>query len=166
MRCSGVLNGQGNAVHRCIQFHTKSAGADRAEVFDTFQIPYSCLAPQHRDLITHAAESGAGIILRGGVAQGGPDAEIERPALNDVWSRAKLDEVLPANMCRAELILRYTLTHPHCHTTIVGTCNPEHLAENLAAAAWGRCLRNCTRRLLRESRRRLQGSLVEPTQSG
>lgn len=106
-------------------------------VFDTFQIPYSCLAPQHGEQITQAAESGAGIILRGGVAQGGPDAEIQRPALNDVWSRAKLDEVLPANMSRAELILRYTVSHPHCHTTIVGTCNTEHLAENLAAAARG-----------------------------
>jgi aryl-alcohol dehydrogenase-like predicted oxidoreductase len=40
-------------------------------------------------------------------------------------------------MKRAELILRYTLSHPHCHTTIVGTCNTDHLAENLAAAARG-----------------------------
>jgi aryl-alcohol dehydrogenase-like predicted oxidoreductase len=40
-------------------------------------------------------------------------------------------------MTRAELILRYTLSHPHCHTTIVGTCNHEHLAENLAAAERG-----------------------------
>lgn len=106
-------------------------------VFDTFQIPFSCLAPQHRELITRAAESGAGIILRGGVAQGGPDAEIQRPALNEIWSRAKLDEVIPANMSRAELILRHTLSHPHCHTTIVGTCNPRHLAENLASAERG-----------------------------
>lgn len=106
-------------------------------VFDTIQIPYSCLAPQHHELITQAAEMGAGIILRGGIAHGGPDAEIERPALNDIWSRAGLDDVLPENMSRAELILRYTLSHPHCHTTIVGTCNSEHLAENLAAAARG-----------------------------
>ena len=55
------------------------------EVFDTFQIPYSCLAPEHHELITRAAESGAGIIIRGGIAQGGPDAEIQRPALNEVW---------------------------------------------------------------------------------
>ncbi len=40
-------------------------------------------------------------------------------------------------MKRAELILRYTLSHPHCHTTIVGTCDDAHLAENLAAAARG-----------------------------
>ncbi len=107
------------------------------DVFDTFQIPYSCLAPQHHDLITRAAESGAGIIIRGGIAQGGPDAEIQRPALNDVWSRAKLDDLLPAGMNRAEFILCYTLSHPHCHTTIVGTCNPSHLTENLAAVAKG-----------------------------
>ncbi len=54
-------------------------------------------------------------------------------ALNDVWSRAGLDEMLPSGVSRAELILRYTLSHPHCHTTIVGTCNEDHLAENLAA---------------------------------
>ncbi len=106
-------------------------------MFDTFQIPYSCLALEHHDWITRAAEAGAGIIIRGGIAHGGPEAEIQRAALNDIWTRAKLDEVLPEGMKRAELILRYTLSHPHCHTTIVGTCNPDHLAENLAAAARG-----------------------------
>lgn len=106
-------------------------------VFETFQIPYSCLAREHHDLITQAAETGAGIILRGGIAHGGPDAEIQRPALNDVWTQANLDEVMPNGMKRAELILRYTLSHPHCHTTIVGTCNQEHLNENLAAAEKG-----------------------------
>lgn len=106
-------------------------------VFDTFQIPYSCLAPQHCDLITRAAESGAGIIVRGGIAQGGPDAEIQRSGLNDIWNRAKLDELLPPAMSRAEFLLRHTLSHPHCHTTIVGTCNRQHLADNLATATAG-----------------------------
>ncbi len=106
-------------------------------VFDTFQIPYSCLAPEHDDLMTRAAEAGAGIIIRGGIAHGGPDAEIQRPALNDIWTRAKLDDILPEGMTRAELILRYTLTHAHCHTMIVGTCNLAHLTANLAAAAKG-----------------------------
>lgn len=106
-------------------------------VFDTIQIPYSCLAPEHHDLITRASETGAGIIIRGGIAQGGPDAEIQRPTLNDVWSAAKIDEVLPDGMSRAELILRYTLGHPHCHTTIVGTCNAEHFDENLTSAESG-----------------------------
>lgn len=106
-------------------------------VFDTFQIPYSCLAPQHRDLIAQAAATGAGIILRGGIAQGGPDAEIQRPALNEVWNHARLDELLPAGMSRAEFILRDTLSLPACHTTIVGTCNPVHFEENLQAANRG-----------------------------
>ena len=105
--------------------------------FDTFQIPYSCLAPQHHDLISRADETGAGRIIRGGIAHGGPDAEIERPALNDVWKEARLDELLTDGMTRAELILRYTISHPHCHTTIVGTCNPAHLDENLAAVNKG-----------------------------
>ena len=107
------------------------------DVFDTFQIPYSALATEHHDWIKLAADTGAGIIIRGGVAQGGPDAEIQRPALNDVWQQASLDELLPAGMTKAQMILRYTLSHPHCHTTIVGTCNPAHLAENIAAATYG-----------------------------
>lgn len=106
-------------------------------VFDTFQIPYSCLAPAHEEWITQAAETGAGIIIRGGIAQGGLDAEIQRPALNDVWTKAKLDEVLPEGMSRSELLLRMTLSHPHCHTVIVGTCNEQHLDENLSAASKG-----------------------------
>ncbi|MFC1758558.1 aldo/keto reductase [Planctomycetota bacterium] len=109
----------------------------KLNVFDTFQIPYSCLAREHHDLITQAATTGTGIIIRGGIAQGGPDAEIQRPALNDVWENAKLDELLPADMSRAELILRYTLSHPHVDTIIVGTCNADHLAENLSAAKAG-----------------------------
>lgn len=106
-------------------------------VFDTFQIPYSCLTPEHHDLITNAAEQGAGIIIRGGIAKGGPDAEIQREKLNAVWDQAQLDELLEDGTTRAELILRFTLSHPHCHTTIVGTCNESHLKENLTAASKG-----------------------------
>lgn len=106
-------------------------------VFETFQIPYSCLAPEHHDIITAASESGAGIIIRGGIAQGGPDAEIQRPNLNDVWTAANLDELLTDGMTRAEFILRFTLSHPNCDTTIVGTCNEDHLEENIAAANKG-----------------------------
>lgn len=106
-------------------------------VFETFQIPYSCLAPEHYEIITAASESGAGIIIRGGIAHGGPDAEIQRPNLNDVWTAARLDELLSEEMTRAEFILRFTLSHPHCDTTIVGTCNEDHLIENIAAANKG-----------------------------
>lgn len=106
-------------------------------VFETFQIPYSCLSPEHDDAITAAAETGAGIIIRGGIAHGGPDAEIQREQLNQIWNAAGLDELLDADTTRAELILRYTLSHSHCHTTIVGTCNDQHLAENIATVNKG-----------------------------
>ena len=106
-------------------------GMIELDVFDTIQMPYSCLAPRHHDWITKAAESGAGIIIRGGIAHGGPDAEIDRPALFNVWDQANLDEFLGAEMSRSELILRYTISHPHCDTTIVGTCNSDHLHENI-----------------------------------
>ena len=72
-----------------------------------------------------------------GIPHGGPGAEIQRPQLNEVWERARLNELLPPGMSRAELILRATLSLPHCHTTIVGTANLSHLEENLAAAARG-----------------------------
>ena len=106
-------------------------------VFDTFQIPYSCLDSKHDQWISKASEAGAGIIIRGGIGKGGPDAAIQREELNEVWNRAQLGELLSEGETPAQLILRYTLSHPHCHTTIVGTCNVDHFNENVAAAEAG-----------------------------
>jgi len=36
-----------------------------------------------------------------------------------------------------EFMLRFTLSHPDMTTTIVGTANPKHLVDNLAAAKKG-----------------------------
>jgi len=106
-------------------------------VFDTFQIPYSCLEPQHHDAIMEVGKRGAGVIIRGGIGRGGPEGPVLKRVKMDVWQAAKLDELCSKDMRPAELVLRYTLTHPQCHTTIVGTANPEHLALNVAAAAKG-----------------------------
>jgi len=105
--------------------------------FDTYQIPYSLLAPEHESWIRKIGQAGAGIIIRGGIAQGGPDAVIVRPANNDVWQKANLDQWIDGSTTRAELILRYTISNPHCHSTIVGTCDHRHLAENIAAVSKG-----------------------------
>ena len=105
--------------------------------FDTFQIPYSMLEPEHHEVITRAADAGMGIIIRGGIAKGGPESELVRPERVDLWQAAHIADLLPVGMKPAELILRYTLSHPHCHTTIVGTLNPDHLEDNIAAAKRG-----------------------------
>jgi aryl-alcohol dehydrogenase-like predicted oxidoreductase len=106
-------------------------------VFDVFQIPYSALERHHENLITRAAEAGAGIIIRGGVARGEPGSGLGG---QDRWAKfeqAKLDELLEAGETRTGFLLRFTLSHPHCHTTIVGTLQPDHLQENLDIAAKG-----------------------------
>jgi aryl-alcohol dehydrogenase-like predicted oxidoreductase len=106
-------------------------------VFDVMQIPYSALQREHEDWITKAAQAGVGIIIRGGVAQG---AHGEGSGSSDSWRRfdeARLGELLEEGESRSAFVLRYTLTHPHAHTIIVGTTRPEHLRENLDAVNRG-----------------------------
>lgn len=105
-------------------------------VFDTFQMPYSCLWAGHHEVLTQVSQTGAGLVIRSGMGLGGPDAEQPAQRNIDLWKQAKLDE-LCQDMKPSELILRYTLSHPHCQTAIVGTRSPDHLADNLAASAKG-----------------------------
>jgi aryl-alcohol dehydrogenase-like predicted oxidoreductase len=65
--------------------------------------------------------------------------DISRRYINrrrEFWREASLDELL-GDMTAMEFILRFTLSHPHVSTTIVGTSNVEHLADNVAAARKG-----------------------------
>ena len=114
-------------------------------VFDVFQIPYSVVQREHEDLITAAAQAGAGTLIRGGAARGGP-AEDKNWAQGPLglppgegqrrWDSAGLDD-LTGGMPPHEFVLRFTLSHPDLASTIVGTSNPEHLRANLAIAAKG-----------------------------
>ena len=106
-------------------------------VFDVFQIPYSALERQHEKVITQAAEAGAGIIDRGGVARGEPGAGLGN---SDRWQKfeaAKLDELREEGESRTAFLLRFLIAHHHIHTTIVGTLIPAHLQENISIAAKG-----------------------------
>lgn len=106
-------------------------------VFSTFQIPYSALEREHEEWITRSAEAGIGTIIRGGVARGEIGVGQGR---EDRWARfaeAGLDELLAPGESRTAFMLRFTLAHPHMHTTIVGTLRPDHLEENLKAAEAG-----------------------------
>lgn len=107
-------------------------------VFDVFQVPYSALQREHEEMITNAAKAGAGTIIRGGVAQGEPGVSCR--AVTEVWEKwdkARLDEFRPPDESRTAFMLRFTLTHPDLNTTIVGTVDPQHLAENLTAIQAG-----------------------------
>jgi aryl-alcohol dehydrogenase-like predicted oxidoreductase len=113
-------------------------------VFDAFQIPYSALQREHESLISRAAAAGAGTVIRGGVARGGPSDEkdwqgplgLGAGVGRERWADAGLDSLLDG-MDRMAFVLRFTLTHPDLHTTIVGTSNADHFRANLAAAEQG-----------------------------
>jgi len=113
-------------------------------VFDAFQIPYSAVEREHEALITEAAHAGAGTIIRGGVARGLAEAPAEMPeqyrqaieARRERFARVDVSDLL-GDMTPMELMLRFTISHPDLHTTIVGTKNPDHFAANVAAAAKG-----------------------------
>jgi aryl-alcohol dehydrogenase-like predicted oxidoreductase len=129
-------------------------------VFDVFQIPYSALQPEHDELISRAANAGAGVLIRGGVARGTASQDknwtvqplsSSGPAAQDRWEAAKLDELLDDGMNRHEFILRFTLSHPGVSSAIVGTSKPEHLRSNVEMASRGPLPQD----LYAEARRRL-----------
>jgi aryl-alcohol dehydrogenase-like predicted oxidoreductase len=106
-------------------------------VFDVFQIPYSALEREHEGWITKAAEAGIGTIIRGGVARGEPGVGLGGTGRWQRFEEAGLDRLRETGESRTAFLLRFTLTHPHAHTTIVGTLYPEHLQENLQAVLRG-----------------------------
>ena len=105
-------------------------------VFDVLQVPYSALQPEHEDVIVAAARAGVGIVIRGGVAKGPPGKGQGSADLWDLWDKAELNELLDGEH-RTGFMLRFTITNPNIHTTVVGTLDPEHLLENIAAVLKG-----------------------------
>jgi aryl-alcohol dehydrogenase-like predicted oxidoreductase len=124
-------------------------------VFDVFQIPYSAMERDHETLIEEASGAGAGIIVRGGAAKGGPGKE--QGSSWDVWQRVGIDDLL-GEMSRQEFILRFTISHPDMDTTIVGTINPDHLQDNVTALLAGPLPAD----LYAEAKRRLADAGAQP----
>ena len=117
-------------------------------VFDVFQIPYSAVQDEHEPYITQAAETGAGILIRGGAARGTASEDknwsVEplsltgpRAPAKDLWQAAGLDELLSDAMSRHEFLLRFTLSHPALSSAIVGTSQLAHFQANAEIAARG-----------------------------
>ena len=117
------------------------------DVFDAFQIPYSAVQRDHEELITAAAATGAGTLIRGGAARGAPSEDknwrtgpLSQPAGlgQRNWAASGLGDLLAdSGMTPMEFVLRFTLSHPYLSTTIVGTANLGHLQSNIATAEKG-----------------------------
>ena len=133
VKASGKVRWRKNSKSDAASTKFIAAGA-----FDAYQIPYSALERAEEGSISAAAAAGAGTIIRGGVAKGAPDEAGQgaegRWAL---WEKAGLDELRGSDESRTAFLLRLTLSHPGMHTTIVGTLDPEHLADNRRAADRG-----------------------------
>jgi aryl-alcohol dehydrogenase-like predicted oxidoreductase len=105
-------------------------------MFDVFQIPYSALQREHEQVISAAADGGAGIVIRGGAAKGAPSEGKQQGIQWTRWQHAHLDDLLE-DMTPMEFILRFTFSHPEIDTNIVGTINPAHLQDNIRALLKG-----------------------------
>lgn len=125
-------------------------------VFDSFQIPYSALDRAHELAIEQASSAGAGIIIRGGAAKGGPGKE--QGDFWEAWQRVGIDDLLDG-MSRTEFILRFTYSNPDLDTTIVGTVNPDHLQDNVNALLAGPLAAD----VYEEAKRRLADAGSRPT---
>ncbi|HEX3921742.1 MAG TPA: aldo/keto reductase [Streptosporangiaceae bacterium] len=130
-------------------------------VFEVFQIPYSAVQRENEDLITAAARTGAGTLIRGGAARGAPAPDkgwrqgpigLAQGEGERRWEDSGVDDLLDG-MSRLEFVLRFTLSHPDLSSTIVGTSSLDHLRSNLAVAEKGPLPAD----LYREARRRLPG---------
>ena len=116
-------------------------------VFDVFQIPYSAVQRDHEELITEAADAGAGTFIRGGAARGAAAEDknwqagplSQGPGVGQRnWETSGITSLVSeAGLTSMEFVLRFTLSHPGLSTTIVGTANPAHLAGNIAVAEQG-----------------------------
>ena len=117
------------------------------DVFDAFQVPYSAVQRDHEELITAAAGTGAGTLIRGGAARGAPSEDknwrtgpLSQPAGlgQRNWAASGIGDLLAGSgMTPMEFVLRFTLSHPYLSTTIVGTASPGHLQSNIATAEKG-----------------------------
>ncbi len=107
------------------------------DVFDIFQLPYSALDRTHEEWITKAAESGAGILIRGGVALGEPGVGKGSTSEWQAFEDAGLDELREEGESRTAFILRFVANHPSAHCNLVGTTSPAHLQENIDAMQCG-----------------------------
>src|SRR5262245_51318592 len=87
-------------------------------VFDVFQIPYSAVEREHEAIIGAAAQSGAGIVIRGGAAKGAPTEGKHEGLQWDRWQKVRLEDML-GGLTALEIIVRLPLSLTVIDATIL-----------------------------------------------
>lgn len=100
-------------------------------VFDVIQIVYGGLTRKSEIAIAKAADKGIGMVIRGVVKRYHDDYDA-------LFAKAKLDELCQDAESRNAFLIRFAMSHPGLSTMIIGTKNPDHLAENIEAATRGK----------------------------
>jgi aryl-alcohol dehydrogenase-like predicted oxidoreductase len=100
--------------------------------FEAIQVWYSALARASENAISQAAGRGKGMIIRGVVRRIDP-----WDSLSGAVSQIGLDDLRAGGEGAAQFLLRFAISHPGLHTTIVGTKNLDHLADNVRAVEAG-----------------------------
>ena len=104
-------------------------------VFQAFQLPYSPFERALEHYLAEASAQGAGVIVRGGVAQG-----LTRPKPVDGGEASPADvdlRDLTDGDTVPGLLLRLQLANPSITTVIAGSANPDHIRTNAAAVRRG-----------------------------
>ena len=99
-------------------------------------MPYSALERDLETRIELAGERGVGIIVRGGVAQGGKREKTTADGRPVTWADTALEELRDGDS-RHGFLLRFAISTPGVTTVIAGTADPEHVRANAIAARRG-----------------------------
>jgi aryl-alcohol dehydrogenase-like predicted oxidoreductase len=100
-------------------------------VFDVIQAVYGGLTRKNEIAVTKAADLGIGMIVRGVLKRYFPNYD-------ELFVQAGLDELCEEGESPNGFLIRFAMAHPAVGTMIVGTSDPDHLAENVAAADRGK----------------------------
>ena len=104
--------------------------------FSAFQVPFSALERELESRIDLAGRRGFGIIVRGGVAQGGKREKKNTEGRPVTFADTGLDELRDGDSAQ-QFLLRYAITTPGVTTIIAGSADPQHIRANARAARRG-----------------------------
>lgn len=133
---------EGKVRHIAVSMSGRAAGrgygqlrpylADEWDQFEAIQVWYSALERSSEEAMTEAANRGKGMIIRGVTRTVEP-----YESLVDFVDKVGLNDLRADGESAAQFLLRFAISHPALHTTIIGTKSLDHLADNIKAVAAG-----------------------------